>query len=63
MRRQSLRPRQIDIHARMRIIRSEEDLVLEDESAGGGNNAGGSQPTATFEELIGVCHVFRTVYI
>ncbi|TYZ64444.1 hypothetical protein PybrP1_001703 [[Pythium] brassicae (nom. inval.)] len=53
MRRQSLRPRQIDVHARMRIIRSEEDLVLDDESAGGGTNAGGSQPTATFEELIG----------
>ncbi|KAF1330832.1 hypothetical protein FI667_g4693, partial [Globisporangium splendens] len=47
MRRQSLRPRQIDVHARMRIIRSEEDLVLDEDGAGS------SQPQATFEELIG----------
>lgn len=32
MRRQSLRPRQIDIHARMRAIRSEKDLIQDDES-------------------------------
>uniref|UniRef100_K3XAB4 Enhancer of polycomb-like protein n=1 Tax=Globisporangium ultimum (strain ATCC 200006 / CBS 805.95 / DAOM BR144) TaxID=431595 RepID=K3XAB4_GLOUD len=47
MRRQSLRPRQIDVHARMRIIRSEEDLVLDEDGAGS------SQPQTTFEELIG----------
>jgi hypothetical protein len=48
MRRQSLRPRQIDIHARMRIIRSQEDLVIDDDAAG-------AQPsTTTFEELVAV---------
>lgn len=48
MRRQSLRPRQIDVHARMRVIRSEEDLVLDEDGTGS------SQPQATFEELVGV---------
>lgn len=66
MRRQSLRPRQIDVHARMRIIRSEEDLVVDDDNAGGGGgaNAVGAQPTAaTFEELISVrfCLVLFTL--
>nr|CCA26404.1 conserved hypothetical protein [Albugo laibachii Nc14] len=32
MRRQSLRPRQIDIHARMHAIRSEKDLIQDEES-------------------------------
>lgn len=65
MRRQSLRPRQIDVHARMRIIRSEEDLDLDDDSGGGGNasGAGGSSQsiTATFEELVGVRRGARDV--
>ncbi|KAF4319562.1 hypothetical protein BBO99_00004645 [Phytophthora kernoviae] len=46
MRRSSLRPRQIDVHARMRIIRSEEDLDADDD--GGGS----SQPHATFQQLV-----------
>ncbi|TMW56180.1 hypothetical protein Poli38472_008828 [Pythium oligandrum] len=45
MRRQSLRPRQIDVHARMRIIRSQEDLVMDED-------ASGTQPSTTFEELV-----------
>ncbi|DAZ96874.1 TPA: hypothetical protein N0F65_008835 [Lagenidium giganteum] len=46
MRRQSLRPRQIDIHARMRIIRSQDDLVMDDDGSGT------TQPLTTFEELV-----------
>ncbi|KAG7386799.1 Enhancer of polycomb 2 [Phytophthora boehmeriae] len=46
MRRSSLRPRQIDVHARMRIIRSEDDLDADDD--GGGS----SQPHATFQQLV-----------
>jgi hypothetical protein len=49
MRRSSLRPRQIDVHARMRIIRTEEDLDADDDGAGGG-----SQPHATFQQLVAV---------
>ncbi|ETL80222.1 hypothetical protein F441_19953 [Phytophthora nicotianae CJ01A1] len=47
MRRSSLRPRQIDIHARMRIIREEEDLDADDDGTGGA-----SQPHATFQQLV-----------
>ncbi|KAL4155322.1 hypothetical protein PRNP1_007432 [Phytophthora ramorum] len=47
MRRSSLRPRQIDVHARMRIIRSEEDLDADDDGAGGA-----SQTHATFQQLV-----------
>ncbi|KAG7385899.1 Enhancer of polycomb 2 [Phytophthora pseudosyringae] len=47
MRRSSLRPRQIDIHARMRIIREEEDLDADDDGS-----AGSSQPHATFRQLV-----------
>ncbi|KAL3674114.1 hypothetical protein V7S43_000062 [Phytophthora oleae] len=47
MRRSSLRPRQIDIHARMRIIREEEDLDADDDGA-----AGSSQPHETFQQLV-----------
>ncbi|POM57636.1 Hypothetical protein PHPALM_37823, partial [Phytophthora palmivora] len=47
MRRSSLRPRQIDVHARMRIIREEEDLDADDDGAGGS-----SQPHATFQQLV-----------
>ncbi|OWZ23855.1 hypothetical protein PHMEG_0001218 [Phytophthora megakarya] len=47
MRRSSLRPRQIDVHARMRIIREEEDLDADDDGAGGS-----SQPRATFQQLV-----------
>lgn len=62
MRRQSLRPRQIDIHARMRIVRSAEDLVMDEDAASAGSSAttsasgpGPSQPhTTTFEELVSV---------
>lgn len=56
MRRQSLRPRQIDVHARMRIIRREEDLETDDDAGGGpaGTAAGGPTPRATFAELVAV---------
>ncbi|POM59544.1 hypothetical protein PHPALM_31708, partial [Phytophthora palmivora] len=47
MRRSSLRPRQIDVHARMRIIREEEDLDADDDGAGGS-----SQPHTTFQQLV-----------
>lgn len=47
MRRSSLRPRQIDVHARMAIIREEEDLDAEDDGTGGS-----SQPHATFRQLV-----------
>ncbi|KAF4140276.1 Enhancer of polycomb-like [Phytophthora infestans] len=47
MRRSSLRPRQIDIHARMRVIREEDDLDADDDGTGGA-----SQPHATFQQLV-----------
>ncbi|TDH68856.1 hypothetical protein CCR75_005265 [Bremia lactucae] len=47
MRRSSLRPRQIDIHARMKIIREEEDLEVEDDPA-----TGASQPQTSFQQLV-----------
>ncbi|CEG41043.1 enhancer of polycomb-like protein [Plasmopara halstedii] len=47
MRRSSLRPRQIDIHARMRIIREEEDLEADDDGA-----AGATQPQTSFQQLV-----------
>ncbi|CAH0480796.1 unnamed protein product [Peronospora belbahrii] len=47
MRRSSLRPRQIDVHARMSIIRKEEDLEADDDST-----AGSSHPHATFQQLV-----------
>lgn len=62
MRRQSLRPRQIDVHARMRIIRREEDLETDDDAgaaASGASSAGAAASSAssgatTFAELIAV---------
>ncbi|KAI9911769.1 hypothetical protein PsorP6_008755 [Peronosclerospora sorghi] len=47
MRRSSLRPRQIDVHARMVIIRKEEDLHADEDSS-----TGPSQPHATFRQLV-----------
>ncbi|KAE9004287.1 hypothetical protein PR003_g17567 [Phytophthora rubi] len=47
MRRSSLRPRQIDVHARMRIIRTEDDLDAEDDGAGGT-----MQPRVAFQQLV-----------
>ncbi|GLD94035.1 hypothetical protein PINS_up002646 [Pythium insidiosum] len=46
MRRTSLRPRQIDVHARMRILRSQEDLDQDDDLAAG------AAPSTTFDELV-----------
>ncbi len=34
-RRQSLRPRTLDIHSRIKIIRSDEDLIMDDEEVAG----------------------------
>ncbi|CAI5721398.1 unnamed protein product [Peronospora destructor] len=47
MRRSSLRPRQIDVHARMAIIRGEKDLDADEDST-----AGSSQPHMTFQQLV-----------
>ncbi|CAH0493261.1 unnamed protein product [Peronospora farinosa] len=47
MRRSSLRPRQIDVHARMAIIREEKDLNADEEGA-----AGSSQPHVMFQQLV-----------
>ncbi|KAI9919733.1 hypothetical protein PsorP6_017779 [Peronosclerospora sorghi] len=47
MRRSSLRPRQIDVHARMVIIRKEEYLHADEDSS-----TGPSQPHATFRQLV-----------
>lgn len=46
MRRQSLRPRQIDVHGRMRIIRSQDDLVMDDDGSGV------APSLTTFDELV-----------
>ncbi|EGZ30133.1 hypothetical protein PHYSODRAFT_472689 [Phytophthora sojae] len=47
MRRSSLRPRQIDVHARMRIIRTEDDLEADDDGTGGATH-----PHAVFQQLV-----------
>lgn len=62
MRRTSLRPRQIDVHARMRIIRREEDLEMDDDGGAGASGAASavsagpsaSSGATTFAELIAV---------
>lgn len=68
MRRQSLRPRQIDIHARMRIVRSAEDLVMDEDATSASSavasasSAGSGQPhTTTFEELVSVGRVITRI--
>uniref|UniRef100_A0AAV1TZ65 Enhancer of polycomb-like protein n=1 Tax=Peronospora matthiolae TaxID=2874970 RepID=A0AAV1TZ65_9STRA len=47
MRRSSLRPRQIDVHARMAIIRQEDDLEADEDGTGGS-----SQPHVAFRQLV-----------
>ena len=53
MRRSSLRPRQIDVHSRMAIIRQEEDLEADEDGAGGS-----CQPHVTFRQLVAVRTTF-----